>query len=134
MSPELFELEIQNQRRTKPSDCYALGMVIYEVLSGRAPFYQYPDHAVTLRVQRGDRPERPQGAKGQSFTDDVWKVLESCWQPKPDDRPSTHDVFQSWEGLEAVSGLWTPPSPTVSSQQSEDWSTRSLSRESLVAE
>ena len=37
MSPELFDPEsfgLQEGRPTKASDCYALGMVIYEVLSG----------------------------------------------------------------------------------------------------
>jgi len=135
MSPELLELETQAQRRTKSSDCYALGMVIYEVLSGHIPFHQYLDQSVNLRICRGDRPERPQGAEGKWFTDDdVWKILESCWQFKPDDRPSVHDISQSWEGLEAVSGLWTPPSPTVGGSQSVDWSTWYLSRESLATE
>ena len=41
MSPELLDpgrFNLTEGRRTKESDCYALGMVIYEVLSGQAPF------------------------------------------------------------------------------------------------
>jgi len=128
MSPELLELEISDHRRTKSSDCYALGMVIYEVLSGHVPFPRFMDQAVALKVQRGDRPERPKGVEGRWFTDDVWRILEGCWQPKPDDRPSAQDVFQSWEHLEPVSGLWTPPSPTADSLRSVDPSTWSNSR------
>jgi len=129
MSPELLELEIQDQRRTKPSDCYALGMVIYEVLSGHAPFHRYLDQAVALKVQRGDHPERPQGVEGKWFTDDVWRILESCWQSKPDNRPSTHDVFQRLEDLEAVPEL-TPAYLTVGGPHSINQSTWSLTRES----
>ena len=41
MSPELLDPErfdLKETRPTKESDCYALGMVIYEVLSGQTPF------------------------------------------------------------------------------------------------
>ena len=44
MSPELLALDhsrLKNNRLTKQSDCYAFGMVIYEVLSGRAPFSRF---------------------------------------------------------------------------------------------
>ena len=41
MSPELLDPErfsSKNARPTRESDCYALGMVILEVLTGQAPF------------------------------------------------------------------------------------------------
>lgn len=41
MSPELLDPEqlyLGDGLPTKESDCYALGMVIYEVLSGQVPF------------------------------------------------------------------------------------------------
>ena len=67
MSPELFDPEkfgLKDSRRTKRSDCYALGMVIYEVLSRRVPFHQHADFAVVVRVGKGERPGRPQGGEG----------------------------------------------------------------------
>jgi len=105
MSPELINPDVQNYRRTKSSDCYALGMVIYEVLSGHEPFFRYRKEAVSTKVLRGDRPERPQGAESKWFTDEVWGILEHCWKPNPSDRPSAERVLQC---LEEASRFWTP--------------------------
>ena len=105
MSPELLAPPAKNSRPTRSSDCYALGMVIYETISGKLPFHEYTDPAVVVKVLEGERP--PRGAR---FTDSLWRMLEQCWTPQPDDRPSIGDVLQY---LEAVSNLWEPYSPAA---------------------
>jgi len=98
MSPELIAPEqfgSKKSRPTKTSDCYALGMVIYETISGNLPFHEHADLAVFVKVLKGDRPTR----RGR-FTNDLWKMLESCWVPQPSDRPSIEGVLRC---LEAVS-------------------------------
>ena len=110
MSPELFDLENQSHLPTKLSDCYALGMVIWEVLSGRLPFYQFANWVISGKILRGDRPERPQGEEGVWFTDEVWGILGSCWMTQPEDRPSIEDVLQC---LGEASRSWRPSSPQL---------------------
>jgi hypothetical protein len=112
MSPELLDPEIHVHRRTKYSDCYALGMVIYEVLCRRIPFYRHTDYAVVGKVAKGERPERPQGPEGVvGLKTDVWEVLGRCWTPLPRDRPSIEDVLKR---LEKAASSWRPPSlPSV---------------------
>lgn len=111
MSPELFDPEefgLKDGRQTKHSDCYALGMVIYEVLSGQVPFSWRHDYAIIGGIIKGERPRRPRGAVGAWFTDDIWSILECCWKPRPADRPNIKEVFRC---LEKVSRSWTPSSP-----------------------
>jgi serine/threonine protein kinase len=108
MSPELFDPEnfgLKDNRRMERSDCYALGMVVYEVLSGQLPFSCHASYAVVARVLKGQRPERPQGAEREWFGNGIWEVLERCWTPKPDKRPRIRDVLQR---LEEVSVFWIP--------------------------
>ena len=108
MSPELLcphNFGLKDSRPTKNSEYLALGMVIYEVLSGQMPFRHYGTFAVVVMVGRGEHPERPDGAEGRWFTDVVWGILERCWAPKRDDRPSIEDVLPS---LEDASRSWMP--------------------------
>ena len=111
MSPELFYPEnfgLTDSRPTKHSDCYALGMVMYEVLSGRVPFPRHNICAVVAKVSRGERPGRPRGAERRWFTDEVWGVLQRCWAPRRDHRPKIGDVLRC---LEEASRFWIPLSP-----------------------
>ena len=113
MSPELFnprKFNLQDSCLTRCSDCYALRMVIYEVLSGKAPFSQYHDYHVVAIVLKGKCPGMPQGVEGMCFTGDIWRILEWCWSPIPGDHPGIQDVLQC---LEMVSRTWMPPSPQM---------------------
>ena len=104
MSPELLisdQADLEVCRPTKQSDCYALGMVVYEVLSGHVPFAPFGRYAVMRRVVDGERPQRPGGMEGAWFTDDLWRLLNGCWATRPEDRPSVSAVL---EILERVPG------------------------------
>lgn len=101
LSPELLDPEsfgLKKIRPTKESDCYALGMVIYEVLSGRTPFAPSGPPIVIRKVLNGERPARPQGEEGALFTDVIWKVVKLCWQTQPCDRASAKVVLLGLEG------------------------------------
>ena len=133
MSPELFDPEkfgLKDNRPTKHSDCYALGMLIYEVLSGQVPFSQHRDHVVVVRILKGERPERP--ADGTWFTNEVWGILEGCWKPASGDRLRIGDVV---ECLNNASMSWTgPSSQTVASPPAIDspaWILYSSSEEAI---
>ena len=95
MSPELIvpeEFGFEKYRATVSSDCYALGMVVYEVISGNIPFHKSTKFGASLKVLRGERPHR-----GSGFTESLWKMLEWCWTSHPDDRPNVESVLQCLE-------------------------------------
>ena len=107
MSPELLDpakYGFADGCSTKESDCYALGMVIYEVLSGQSPFPSCGAGTVILKVLNGERPARQEGVEGAWFTDAIWELLERCWKPRPQDRPSVEAVLGCLEGVSGPSG------------------------------
>lgn len=118
MSPELLNPDgfgFADSRPTKESDCYALGMVIYEVLSGQVPFRFWRDFVAMQKVIGGLRPERPEGEMGMLFTDSIWELVQLCWMHQPGDRISAENVLLGLEwnpsplrlSSEAGGGVWT---------------------------
>ena len=106
MSPELLNphwFNHQYGQPTKESDCYALGMVTLEVLSGQAPFAQYKDLDIVWKVIKGEHPGRPKGVEGAWFTDDLWGMLELCWATQPTSRPSAEAMLECFI---QVSRVW----------------------------
>ena len=97
MSPEHLDpdhFNLKDGRPTEQSDCYAVGMVIYEVLSGQVPFASSKTHTVIRKVMEGERPGRPEGAEGVWFTDELWETLTSCWTTRRESRPSIEVVLE----------------------------------------
>ena len=104
MSPELIYPEhfgFEKSCATKSSDCYALGMVIYETISGKVPFHGCTDLIVSLKVVAGERLRRR-----AKFKENLWKMLERCWTRHPNEHPSVGDVLQC---LETVLSSRIPP-------------------------
>ena len=101
MSPERLDpnqFGLEDSRPTKESDCYALGMVILEVLSGEVPFKEDSNnYIVTQKVLEGKHPGRPRGAGAVRFTNSLWRMLERCWSLQIKDRPTAKDVLERFE-------------------------------------
>ena len=120
MSPELlvpdqFNVpQSEGDRPTRQSDCYALGMVIYEVgvrasglvlsdsqpgvlqvLCGIHPFYEIEagNSLVMSAIIDGKRPERPESAARLGFNDELWATVERCWKPNRHERPAVEEIL-----------------------------------------
>lgn len=114
MSPELLNPErfrLKDCRPTKQSDCYALGMVIYEVrgcsivlkpssdknhqvLCGEKPYLGYRgDLQIQIAIGEGVRPGEPDEAATLGFTDGLWWIVECCWMEERDIRPNVKAIL-----------------------------------------
>jgi hypothetical protein len=124
MSPELLDTSRPGSggRPTRESDCYALGMVIYEVgqsyssqwslinppqvLTGLRPFHHLSSYSPVLAVARGERPEKPRDAGSLGFSDRLWELVQWCWSESSPARPTALELH---DYLSYVSPTWVPP-------------------------
>jgi len=124
MSPELLDSSRfgSNGHPTRESDCYALGMVIYEVswlpssrwslinssqvLTGLRPFYHLHAYTPVLAIVRGERPGKPLDAGSLGFSNALWELVQSCWRELSSARPTTRLLL---DYLSHASLTWVPP-------------------------
>ncbi|KAF9641991.1 kinase-like protein, partial [Thelephora ganbajun] len=100
MSPELLNPEdfgtpdSEAGRPSRQSDCYALGMVIYEVLCGHRPYTEIGRlDEVVIAIAEGERPEKPGEAARLGFSNELWTSVEQCWRGNRDERPKVEDIL-----------------------------------------
>jgi serine/threonine protein kinase len=85
MAPEIF----QGQKYTEASDIYSFGMIMWEVMTGRRPFWDR-SHDTDLIIEIVDclRPpivtNAPEG---------YIELMEECWHSDPNKRPTATDIF-----------------------------------------
>ncbi|MGX7670234.1 protein kinase domain-containing protein [Plantactinospora sp. DSM 117369] len=108
-TPEYVAPEVVDGAPPTPaSDVYALGIVLFELVSGRSPYRGGPP-AEILDRHRHCRPVPPPGLPPM-----VWQFIEDCLAADPADRPDAARAAARLRGMEpALDGLAALPRPAA---------------------
>ncbi|RIA94196.1 kinase-like domain-containing protein [Glomus cerebriforme] len=85
MAPEIF----QRQKYTKASDIYSFGMIMWEFMTCRRPFWdRNHDTELIIEICDGLRPpivtNAPEG---------YIELMKECWHSDPNERPTAIDLY-----------------------------------------
>ena len=67
-----------------------------QLMTGEHPFSHIKrTPEVLIRMQQGDRPRRPTDPEiaARGLDDNLWRLLEQCWQEDPTVRPKIEEVL-----------------------------------------
>ncbi|RIA86277.1 kinase-like domain-containing protein [Glomus cerebriforme] len=91
MAPEIF----QKQKYTKASDIYSFGMIMWEFMTGRRPFWdEIHDIELIIKICDGLRPpivtNAPEG---------YIELMKDCWDSNPEKRPIASIIFNKFNKI-----------------------------------
>jgi len=85
MAPE----SIENKTYSKKSDVFSFGVVMYEVLTQRAPWDQYSGVLVASKVIHKERMEL-----STEIPSTLKELMHKCWEHNPADRPTFKKTYK----------------------------------------
>ena len=85
LSPEI----INNQPYDNKSDIWALGVLLYELMTFQMPFNAVSLPLLSIKINRGVYKPPP-----STYSKDIRNLLKKCLTVNPDERPSINDILK----------------------------------------
>ncbi|KAF0361744.1 kinase-like protein [Gigaspora margarita] len=77
-------------KRTKKSDIYSFGVILWEISSGQPPFRSLNPYAIIIHVSQGEREIPIEGTP-----DSYIQLYKRCWNYDPNQRPELEEIQES---------------------------------------
>ncbi|KAG1740777.1 kinase-like domain-containing protein, partial [Suillus paluster] len=114
-APELLDsAKSESNMKTLKSDIYAFACVCYEIFDGHPRFSEMSVPQLITAVVNDERPSRPVALQ---LDDDMWNLMNQCWQKNSASRPCAIDIVQCLQSMDTNAGGTSPvelnPDPSL---------------------
>uniref|UniRef100_T1JJ62 Protein kinase domain-containing protein n=1 Tax=Strigamia maritima TaxID=126957 RepID=T1JJ62_STRMM len=93
---------IRDSLYTTKSDVWAFGVVLWEICTlGGFPYASVPDSAFPDYLINGNRLQKP-----DNCSEEIYLIMESCWNKAPYLRPDFSDLCESLESMTDISHVY----------------------------
>jgi len=76
------------------ADVFSFGMLLYQMIARRRPFYNLPSYSIEAAIEEGQRPPLEDCPISRSQFFYLTQVMKQCWEGNPEDRPSTQRIVE----------------------------------------
>jgi len=98
-APEILSREGMH---SKEADIFSFAMVMVEIFTGAAPFGGNKlALTIAMAIMDNKRPPKPEH---EQFTDQLWTLMQRCWDQDPLSRPGISEVLKILRGGEKDNG------------------------------
>ncbi|RGB40248.1 kinase-like domain-containing protein [Rhizophagus diaphanus] len=94
IDPQCFKN--RKYKKNKKSDIYSLGVLSWEISSGRPPFSDCSRNLIAYYISKGDREEPIEGTPLK-----YQQLYQECWDDNPESRPDIEEVYETLSQLKA---------------------------------
>jgi serine/threonine protein kinase len=92
---------IEYGQSSSQSDVWSFGVCLWEMFSyGKIPYSELSNNEVVSKVLAGYRLEAPLNCPPE-----VYKIMTSCWQLKPESRPTFSDLMTEINAMVVTTNL-----------------------------
>lgn len=98
LPPEFLNSNESGARATAASDVYSLGVVCWEILTGKEPFTGQSAGQIMFAIVVGNLLAIPPHLPAE-----LTQLLHACWSMEPGKRPSCSDVIKALRLLQVES-------------------------------
>ena len=76
------------------ADIFSFGMFLYQLITRRYPYNDFPPHRVDVAVESGERPKLEDGDISRTGYHYLIQVMKDCWEDNPKNRPDTETIIE----------------------------------------
>ncbi|PKY53882.1 kinase-like protein, partial [Rhizophagus irregularis] len=95
IEPQCFKKDNIGYKKDKKSDIYSLGVLLWEISSGRPPFSNHPQDILAVHISCLNLREKPIEGTPPEYQ----QLYQKCWDGEPKSRPDIEEVYETLSRL-----------------------------------